>query len=550
LIERETFLTELSGPFGYGRALHGRSQIGQLADWAPLVLPATTPLPEAAQALLAHQGRVRSLLLCRDELGRVRAVRAQTLFAATSELFARRALQDPLTGLANRAGFLQALTAACADLREGRVVTLYVDVDQFKAVNDTYGHAAGDLLLRAVGGRLRAAARVGDVVARLGGDEFAVLMRLPSTVPAPGEGTDQLQPDRKLADRLAHAQAEQVAQRFLDALSEPVELAGHALLGRVSIGVAVSPVGSADPDRLLREADTAMYEAKRAGGQRVAVRAGVGQDPADVLLVSDQIVRALQEGQFVLHYQPIVEAGSGGLQGVEALVRWQHPQHGLLPPGAFIPAAEANGTIVALGRWVLRAACAQLAEWDAQLGPAAPYVLNVNLSVRQLTDPELVASVAEVLARHHLDPARLHLELPEEATLSQLQHADGRLQQLRALGVRLTLDDMGAGSSTLRHATYLDVDGLKIDRELVAGMVDNERDLALVRLLVDLARSVGIPVTAEGVETPEQAALLTGLGAQLLQGYYFGRPQPAGELIRRLSELTAPTLRVPRAAQA
>jgi predicted signal transduction protein with EAL and GGDEF domain len=536
VIEREAFLTELAGPFGYGRALHSRTQVGELADWQPLVLPTATPVSQAARALLNHPGRARSVLLCRDEAGDVRAVRADKLFERTSAVYARRAMEDPLTGLANRAGFLQALTDACQRPGAERLVACYVDVDQFKAVNDTYGHAAGDQVLRAMASRLRAAARPQDVVARLGGDEFAVLLSLPAAAAEPGSASTPGTPtDGGQVEPVLQAQVQRIATRLLDVLCKPVAVGGQVLLGRVSIGVAICPPGPVDPDFLLREADTAMYEAKRAGGQRVVLHDGARPGEADGLLVSDEILRAVEEGQFVLHYQPIIEAGTWRLRAVEALVRWQHPRHGLLSPAAFVPAAEGNGTILALGRWVLEAACAQLAEWDAQLGPAAPPVLNVNLSVRQLTEPHLADWVEAVLRENRLAPHRLHLELPEGATLSQLKHVDRQLRDLRALGVRLTLDDMGAGSSTLRHATYLDVDGLKIDRELVGGMVNDERDYALVKLLIDLATRLGIPVTAEGVETLEQAHTLAELGCSLLQGFYFGRPEPVARLTTRLA---------------
>lgn len=441
------------------------------------------------------------------------------LFEALAASYADQALHDGLTGLANRELFFRRLHGACARAGDsGRVAVLFVDLDRFKQVNDTLGHQAGDALLTSVATRIVAAARPRDVVARLGGDEFAVLVELGAAQ------ADATVPSYAGADVAA------IGERLLHALRQPVTIAGTRLFSAASVGAAVSVLGGGDPETLLREADLAMYRAKAAGGARTEVVRDVSRAlaaPLDGLGVDDTMARALRHGQFRVVYQPTVEIETGRAASVEALVRWQHPERGLLSPAAFLPAAEDTGLVVELGYWVLTEACHQLRRWDGELGAATPRYVNVNLAVRQMLDDNLVPRVLDALARTGIGADRLWLELPEAATLEQLREAAGPLQRLREAGVALTLDDLGSGASSLRHLTAQIVNGIKIDKSFVTAMLNDPRDLAIVRLLTDLAHALGVLVTAEGVETAAQLEALRMLGCTYAQGYYLARPAAA-----------------------
>lgn len=508
LISRAPFHSSLRGRLGFGGALYGSRPVSALTDWSPLVLPVATSVEAAAARVLgeASGGQRDVLVECPD--GEVAIVPAMTLLRALSSGFARRSLHDHLTGLPNRELFLSHLSQATATARRDRPAVFFLDVDGLKAVNDQLGHSAGDSLLRHVASQLTSAARPGDLVARLAGDEFAVLLAVPGS-------SRQVELVRELA------------QRLLTAVATPLLLAGRHVAPRISIGVAVAGP-DADDETLIREADLAMYRAKRAGGHRVVLVENVGnalgRSELGALGVDDTLSRALADGQFQLHYQPIVHAVDGTVASVEALVRWAHPTAGLQAPGKFLPEAERTGFIVELGAWVLDEACRQLAEWDRTLHGAAPAAMNVNLAIRQLADPRLVTMVEQTLRRHDLSPERLVLELPEGATLAQLTDAAEPVRQLRALGVRFTLDDVGTGASSLGHLSALTIDGIKIDRSFVNGMLTVPSDAAVVRLLIELSRALGVPATAEGVETPEQLHALAELGCTYLQGFHLGRP--------------------------
>jgi len=363
LVSRGRFLQLMSGPFGFGHALFARALVSRVALWEPVVLDAGASVQQAAVAVLQREGDARYEEVV-VEFGDHRwgTLSAAAVLEALSRALAEQAMFDGLTGLANRELLLSELTEAlvgsgASSGAGGRVVVLFIDLDRFKQVNDVHGHNAGDVLLRAVADRLRAAARPGDVVARLGGDEFAVLLRVDAP---PG-----VEPARV---------AGWVARRVLDALSVPVPVVGVNLLVGASIGVAVSAATGSDPQTLLREADLAMYEAKRAGGNRIHTVASVGTQLAALpgLAIDDTLSRALHDGEFVLHYQPIRDLCSGQVVSAEALIRWQHPQRGLRPPGEFLPAAQASGLIVQIDRWVLEQACRQLVRWDHDPGVTAP----------------------------------------------------------------------------------------------------------------------------------------------------------------------------------
>ncbi len=549
LLTRTGFQQRMSGRLGYGRVLNAGRAVAALTDWEPLVVPATTTVADLAQQVLGRADAQRTTEVLLADPGRPpRRVQVADVFRALSAQLALKALTDPLTGLANREHFMQHLVHRCADPDpRWRPVVLYVDLDGFKAFNDGHGHGVGDRVLQAVADRLRGCSglhdlhdlhnqhdqhdqhdqpgeRAGngcagapqDLVARLGGDEFALITHLP-------------------AGQALGTALRELGERVRACLSGTLCVAGLVLPARASIGIAVAAGTGTDPETLLREADLAMYRAKAAGGARVESVTGVGAALAVETFAPDrrELQRAVDEQQFRVHYQPIVEVTSGRLASVEALVRWQHPTRGLLAPGAFLEAAAAAGFAPDLDLHVLRTALADVRRWRRRLGRAAPAAVNVNVSVHGLLHPDLVPAVLSALDDARLEPAVLRVELPEAATLTHLEVARGALEALRAAGVRLTLDDMGAGASTLHHLTGLALDGVKIDRRFVAGMLQDERDGAVVRMLLELAHGTGLSVTAEGVETREQ---LRALQVQArgrpthAQGYLISPPVPAQEL--------------------
>jgi diguanylate cyclase (GGDEF)-like protein len=416
-----------------------------------------------------------------------------------------QAAHDALTGLANRALFSDRLQAT---LEEGvGVAVLFVDLDDFKAVNDGFGHAVGDDLLVAVSARLAACMRSGDVVARLGGDEFAVLL----------EGTDE-------------RAAVQTAERLIDALGMPLALGGATIPLRASVGIAVASPGTSSVGEVLRNADVAMYAAKEAGKGRFAIfEPGVHTRALDLIEQEHDLREAIDQDQFILRYQPVVELASGRIVRVEALVRWQRPARGLLAPSEFIPLAESTGLIVDLGRSILDKACRQAAQ-----GCPAELMLGVNLSARQLTDPDLVDQVVATLSATGLPAERLVLEITETALLNS---APGRvLAGLREAGVRIALDDLGTGYSSLEHLRRFPVDSIKIDKVFIDRVTGGLRESALARAIVQLGQAMGLATVAEGIETAEQAAVLRQLGCGYGQGYYFAKPMSADALGRLVDQ--------------
>jgi diguanylate cyclase (GGDEF)-like protein len=380
---------------------------------------------------------------------------------------------------------------------------MFIDLDDFKTVNDTLGHAVGDELLRAVTVRLSACVREQDLVARLGGDEFAVLLR-----------------GRPRAEEAAV----DVARRILDAFQTPVVVGGEDMRAGLSLGVATSDHSGDRTEDLMRDADVAMYEAKEAGKGRMAVF-----DPAmrEVLMrrhgLREELQVAIDEGDLVVQYQPIVDIATGHTYAMEALVRWNHADRGRIPPGEFIPLAEETGLVVGLGRFVLDAACREAASWPAEPGIEAP-VVQVNLSALELEDDGLVSAVTDALARTGLEPRRLVLEITETLLMQDAARAVARLNALRELGVQLALDDFGTGYSSLSYLRSLPLDMLKIAKPFVDSLAIDARDEAFVRLMVELADDIGLRVVAEGIETSEQLAVLRGLGCELGQGFLFAAP--------------------------
>jgi len=425
------------------------------------------------------------------------------IVAGASRRLRHQALHDALTGLPNRT--LLQRRSARALRGDDPAAMLLIDLDRFKEVNDTLGHDHGDALLVEVAGRLGGALRRGDTLARLGGDEFAVLV----------DGA----PDR--------AAVIELAGRLRDVLRRPFALRGVAVELEASIGIAFYPEHGTSAGGLLQRADVAMYDAKR-GGHGIATYAAE-RDPysEDRLGLLAELRRAIEHDELVLHYQPTVSLRSGELTGVEALVRWQHPARGLLGPDEFVPLAERTGAVADLTRWVVDRALAQHRAWrDAGLEvPVA-----VNLAAANIVDVTLPGAIAALLERHGVAGDRLACEISEHTVMADPVRAADVLEGLRALGVRLSLDDFGTGHSSLAYLKRLPLDEVKIDRSFVAGMTEDENDAVIVRSTIDLARNLGLRVVAEGVETAEIMHALADLRCDTAQGYFISRPLPAAEL--------------------
>jgi diguanylate cyclase (GGDEF)-like protein len=415
---------------------------------------------------------------------------------------------DPLTGLPNRALFRDRLDHALAraDRQIELVGVLMLDIDNFKVVNDSLGHAQGDQLLLALAERLRSCLRPGDTAARLGGDEFTVLVE-----------------DISDLDEVTA-----VAERIAEALNHPVQLDDRQVVTSASIGIAVSGAQNKPAEALLRDADLAMYRAKTNGKARWELFDDTLEVQAmERLEVETDLRRALEREEFRVYYQPIVSLADGRIVELEALVRWQHPERGLVPPGTFIPVAEETGLIVPLGLWVLEQACRQVRRWqDASPAGNTPLVMSVNLSARQFQQPTLLADIERAVRESGLDPRTLKLEITESVLMRDVDGTLTTLRALKALGIQLAIDDFGTGYSSLTYLKRFRLDTLKIDRSFVDGLGRDAQDTAIVRSVVALAKTLNLSVTAEGVETAEQQMHLRQLGCDLAQGYLFARPSP------------------------
>jgi len=454
----------------------------------------------------ANERRANRLLLLRDITERRLA----------EDRVGRLAHHDLLTDLPNRRLFQDRLNQAIARARrrKAQVALLFLDLDGFKHINDTLGHDTGDLLLKEVANRLVACVRETDTVSRLAGDEFVVL----------------------LTDIAEVGDATRVAQRIIEVFSEPHELKDHQLRVTTSIGISFYPLDGQDGTILLEKADAAMYRAKMLGKIRfefykqemsVGVRERLGFE--------SELKRALERGEFLVHYQPVVSMESGKVFGAEALVRWNHPQRGLLPPAEFIPVAEETGIIVPIGLWVLEEACARMSGWREWWGSAPPLTVCVNLSARQLGHPDLVRGVARVLQETGLEANGLLLEFGEGAVMDDPWAAGSILGRLKDLGVRLAVDGFGTGYSSLPHLNRFPIDFLKIDRSLVDGLEEDPEKKIVAAAMVGLAHALGMKVVAEGAETSRQFAHLKNIGCDLVQGHYLGEALPPDEAARAIS---------------
>jgi diguanylate cyclase (GGDEF)-like protein/PAS domain S-box-containing protein len=463
----------------------------------------------------------------RGEDGRLRYFISQVHDVTARRRFeqelAHRALHDPLTALPNRALFMDRLRHALVRLRRhsGAVAVLFVDLDRFKLVNDGMGHGVGDAVLLDAARRLSEAARAEDTVARFGGDEFTIL-----------------------CENVSDEAARLVAQRVLDAFAAPFVHEGREFHLSASVGIRISDLASATPDSLLRDADLALYAAKEHGRARFEVFQSRSQMPGFDMLATEQALRlALRNGELCLHYQPEVDLASQRIVAVEALVRWQHPERGLVPPAEFIPAAEESGLIVPIGEWVLREACSQLAAWRSAGTVDDDVRVAVNVSARQLSDPALPQTVTTALSDAGLDPRTLCLEITESAVIQDTDVALANLHAIKAQGVLIALDDFGVGFSSLSQIRDLPpVDVIKVDRSFTAGLGRSDSDSAVVTAVLSLARSLGLTAIAEGVETEDQLGLLRGLGCDVGQGFYFARPQAPEDVERMLTGGIAPII--------
>ena len=434
------------------------------------------------------------------------------------------ASHDALTGLPNRTRLGEELTEAMrvASQRGSWVGVVYADFDNFKFVNDSLGHSAGDALLKIMAGRMVAAVGPDDLVARLAGDEFVVLL---------------IDPPRDEAAIGA------TLHRIRSAVIAPVEIEGRNFRLTSSFGAAIYPRDGDSAETLLANADAAMYRAKEAGGDGlIFYTPEINANLRERLTLLNELRNADPSRDFVLHYQPQVDLRTGEIFAVEALIRWRHPRLGLTPPAAFIPLAEESGLIVPIGDWVLREACRQTKAWqDAGLPPIA---VSVNVSARQFRENHIICAVAEALAASGLDPKRLELELTESMVMHDVDRAIETMKELRALGVRLSIDDFGTGYSSLSALKRFPVDRLKIDRSFIQDLPDNEDDRAVASAVISLGQKLNLRVIAEGVETDAQVAFLRDNHCDELQGYHFSRPVPAeaiGELLRRRAAAAAAT---------
>jgi len=462
---------------------------------------------EVVMASVTYGGKLATQILTRDITERRRA----------EEQLLHDAFHDSLTGLPNRALFIDHLKLAVNHCRRRKgylFAVLFIDLDRFKVINDSLGHMVGDELLIAISHRLAICLRDGDTIARLGGDEFTILL----------DGIKD------------YDDAQRVAERVQELLEQPFGLSGRELFVTASIGIKYSSGGDEQPEDLLRDADTAMYCAKALGkAQYQEFDSRMHSHALTLLQIESDLRRAMDREEFQVNYQPIVSLESGRICGFEALVRWSHPERGLISPSEFIPIAEETGLIIQIGRWVLKQACLQMRSWQKAFPVTRQMKISVNLSCKQFMQPTIVGQVLETLRESGLDPSSLKLEITESVVMETGDYAMNVLEQLSRAGVELSLDDFGTGYSSLSYIHHFPVTALKIDQSFIK-RIGGGQNSEIVRAVVSLARNLGLEVVAEGIETLLQLDLLKALGCAQGQGYYFSEPvgeESATELIEK-----------------
>jgi diguanylate cyclase (GGDEF)-like protein len=468
----------------------------------------------AEYRMIARDGRVvwirDEAVLVRDEEDRPRfwqgVMSDITDRKALEEQLTHQALHDALTGLPNRAFFVDRLKQALsrAKRQSTKVAVLFMDLDNFKVINDSLGHEAGDALLVEVSGRLLKGLRPEDTAARLGGDEFVVL----------------------LEDLVEAGEAKRVAKRIMSWLRPPIAVEGRQTFVSASVGIALNESGQTQPAELMRDADAAMYKAKEDGGLQI-FEPSMRTWATSRLELENGLRQALEREEFEVYYQPQVDLRTGRTVGFEALVRWHHPERGMVSPSEFIPVAEETGLIVPLGWWVLKEACRQAREWQEQYATDPPLLMNVNLSAKQLKRPDVVQTVERLLKETGMEPRFLSMDITETALIATPENESTiALKRFRELGVWNSIDDFGTGYSSLAYLKRLPADILKVDKSFVDGLGETVEDMALVQLIVDTAHTLGMHVVAEGVESAEQAKQLKEMGCDIAQGYHFSEPLP------------------------
>ena len=511
-VEAACVLLDLSLPDAVG--LDAVTRMQAAAPDIPIVV--LTGLDDETLALSAVQHGAQDYLIKGqvDEVLIARSIRYAIERKRAEVALAHQALHDPLTRLPNRALFLDRLEQALARAQRSSIgiAVLFLDLDRFKVINDSLGHDAGDRLLVDVANRLQGVVRPGDTVARFGGDEFTILC-------------DDVGGERD---------AVLIAERVAAAVGAPFALDGDEAFLTTSLGIALTTGReNSRAEALIRDADAAMYRAKERGKSRYELfDSAMRARAVDRLDIENALHRALDRGEFRVFYQPAVDLHTGDLVGIESLVRWQHPERGLIGPDQFIALTEETGLIVPLGSWVLREACRQWKRWE-EFGTPTPRI-SVNLSTRQLGQPDLVDVVVDVLDETGMDPSRLSLEITESTVLDDTESALGTLEALKGQGVRISLDDFGTGYASLALLKRLPVDELKVDRSFVTGLGRDPQDSPIVSTVVSLAAALGLVAIAEGVETTTQVEELRRVGCRYAQGYYFARPQPAERMTRLL----------------
>ena len=448
------------------------------------------------EPLLSRKGALQEVLLVlEDATSRTKAEAELTL----------QTFQDRLTSLPNRTLFMERLQQSLLRMerKKNYAALLYVDLDRFKLVNDSLGHAVGDRLLVQVASRLRSCLRPEDTVARLGGDDFVVLFEDLSEVSG----------------------AITVAERIQAAIAEPFQVGGEELFTGCSMGLALTNRGLHSPGDLVRDAELAMYRAKARGDGGVEIfDPSMNQKARDRFRLEAELRHALERGEFLLNYQPLISFRSGKIDGWEALIRWKHPERGMVSPLDFIPLAEETGLILPIGQWVLEESCRQASEWQQRFPSEPQCMINVNLSMRQFQQKDLVEMVTKVLTDKRLRPRHLKLEITESVMMKDPEASIEAMQQFKSMNVNLVIDDFGTGYSSLSYLKRFPVDALKVDKSFVDRLGQDSEDTAIVEAIISLSKALGLRVTAEGIETREQYERLKAMGCDQGQGYYFSRP--------------------------